>query len=188
MTRNDWPHGTPPLEAYSRITNPERFRPLHTLALALVDQLAVDYDVVRTSAFVLLPAMRPFEHALPSVTLTPASPRAAPIAMAFTKFPSVIVRYGNWLADPFPSCGCDACDETAEREGERLEHLLGAVVAGHLVERLSIPWFGDARLHWELGAHRRGGRSLPRAEARTLLSGGAKKMAWQPWPQGVQPV
>lgn len=185
MSRNDWHDGTPPPEAYSRITNPERFRPLHTLALALVEQLAVDYEVARSDTFVLLPDVRPFEHAHTPVTLTPVTPNGAPIAIAFTEFPSVIVRYGKWLSDPFPSCGCDACDETAEGEGERLERLLREVVAGFLVERLSIPWFGDARLHWELGAHGGGFCSLPREQARVLLGGGPKRVQWQPWPRRV---
>jgi hypothetical protein len=188
MSESDWHSEAPTPEAYSRVTNPERFRPLHTLALALVDRLTADYDVARTDAFALLPGMQSFEHARAPVTLTPLAPDAAPVAIAFTTFPSLIVRYGRWLADPFPACGCDACGETAAGEGERLEGLLRAVAAGHFREELTIPVFGEARLRWALGdiashAGHSGWRTLPRGQARTLRSGGPRRVQWQPWPR-----
>ena len=189
MSENDWPPRAPPLEAYSRITNPERFRPLHTLGLALVTRLAADYDIVTTDTFDLLPGMQPFEHARAPVTLTPVAPDAAPIAIAFTAFPSLIVRYGRWLAEPFPSCGCDACGETATREGERLERLVADVIAGHFREELTIPVLGEARIRWTLGVIPSyvGGsgesfHTLPRVQARAMQGRGPKRVQWQPWP------
>jgi hypothetical protein len=156
-----------------------------------VDRLTAAYVVARTEAFALLPGMQPFEHARAPVTLTPLAPESAPIAIAFTTFPSLLVRCGRWLADSFPSCGCDACGETAAREGERLEDLLAAVVAGHFREELTIPWFGAARLRWALGDmairaghHGEGHRVLRRDEARALQAGGPRRVRWHPWPRG----
>ena len=188
MSESNWHREAARPEAYSRVTNPERFRPLHTLALALVDGLTADYDLARTGAFALLPGMQSFAHARAPVTLTPVAPDAAPVAIAFTTFPSLIVRYGRWLADPFPACGCDACGETAAGERERLEDLLRAVVTGHFREELTIPLLGEARLHWALGdvpthAGHSGWRTLPRGEARALRSGGPRRVQWQPWPR-----
>src|SRR5690349_16670686 len=100
-------------EEYSRVTNPERLLPLHDLALAIVARLQSAFDVDTREAFDLLPGlMHPFAHARPPVTLTPAAQDAAPIQIAFTAFPSVIVRCGHWLGAPFPVCGCDACAPT----------------------------------------------------------------------------
>ncbi|MBC7788885.1 MAG: hypothetical protein H7Z74_02970 [Anaerolineae bacterium] len=177
-------HEPPSLEAYSRVTNPERFLPLHALALALVDQLTADYDVERTEAFALLPDMQPFEYSRPPVTLMPLASEAAPIAIAFTAYPGLVVRCGRWFSDSFPSCGCDACDETAGSEGDRLDRLLADVVAGRFREELTIPWFGDASLRWAMGdrlTHSEGRGAMPRDRARALRGSGPSRVEWQPW-------
>jgi hypothetical protein len=104
--RRDHRHrGPPPPEAYGRVTNPERFRPLHRYAVALLDRLRTDYAVDVTAAFVFPYGMQPFTPARPPVTLTPKDPGAAPVAVAFTTFPSVVVRCGRWLVESFPACG-----------------------------------------------------------------------------------
>lgn len=191
MSWHGWRRDLPLPAAYSRVTDPERFRPLHALALALADRLTAEFDVVRTDAFALLPGMQPFEHARPPVTLTPAAPEAAPVAIAFTTFPGLVVRCGRWLDDSFPSCGCDACSETAADAGARLDGLAADVVAGRFREELAIPWFGDARLRWARGdlaaradRHREEAfRLLPRAQARALRGSGPPRVRWQPWPR-----
>ena len=186
------PGPRPDPEAYSRVTNPERFLPLHTFALALLDRLTMEYDVIRTDAFTLMPNMTPFKQARPPVTLTPVAAEAAPVAIAFTTFPSLLVRYGKWSAMALPSCGCDACAATAEREAEQFEQLLGDVVAGRFREELRIPFFGRARIHWSFGDITRaghlsgGGESLSRDQARLLDTRGPKRILWQSWPPRVQ--
>jgi hypothetical protein len=189
------PSPEPDPEAYSRVANPERFLPLHTFALALLDRLAVEYDVIRSDAFRLMRYMTPFDQQLPPVTLTPIASGAAPIAIAFTTFPSLVVRYGKWSAMGFPACGCDACAETAEREGERLEQLVGDVVSGRFREELRIPLFGRPVIHWSFGdiasaGHlSEGGQNMSRDEARMLDTGGPRRMIWQPWPgRGQSPI
>lgn len=188
MTADPWDPTEPPREAYSRVTDPGRFRPLHQIALDLFERLGAAYAVARTTDFQLLPGMTPFEHARPPIRLTPALRAAAPVAVAFTTFPSVLVRCGRGLGDSFPSCGCDACRETADGEGERVEAMLADVVAGRFRERITRPLFGDATLAWELGdrdapAGWRGGASrIARAHARALRGGGPRTLQWQPWP------
>jgi hypothetical protein len=177
-------------EAYSRVTDAERFRPLHEHALGLLTQLRADYDVAVSDAFVLLPGLiGPVEHARPPATLTPLAPAAAPLAVAFTTFPSLLVRCGRWHVAAFPSCGCDACDEDAVGEGRRLDDLVGKVVAGLFEEELRIPWVGDARLYRRFRAGPRPGgwsgegwETLRRGVARALAGAGPRRVRWQPWP------
>jgi hypothetical protein len=189
VTEHDWRLGGPPPEAYSRVTDAGRFHPLHALALELVERLGDGYDASRSATFDALPGMTPFEHARPPVRLVPRVPAAAPIAVAFTAFPSVLVRCGRWLVESFPSCGCDACAETAEGEGERLVRLLDDVVAGRFHETIAVPLLGRATLRWTLGAagpapgvQSSAWRVLPRAMARALAAGGPRDVRWQPWP------
>jgi hypothetical protein len=40
-----WGREGPPPEAYSRVTNPERFQPLHALALQLIDRVEASFKV-----------------------------------------------------------------------------------------------------------------------------------------------
>ena len=183
------PGPEPDPEAYSRVTNPERFLSLHTFAIVLLDRLTLEYEVARTDAFTLMPNMTPFDQARTPVTLAPVAPEAAPVAIAFTTFPSLVVRYGKWSAMAFPNCGCDACGATAEREGEQLEELVGDVVAGRFREELHIPLFGRAGVHWSFGDIARaghlseGGEGLSRDQARALHTGGPRRIHWQPWPR-----
>ena len=189
VSQKQWHEPAP--EDYSRVTNPERFWPLHQHALDLLAQLEATYDVTRSEAFALIPGiMRPFEYARPSVTLTPVAPDAAPVAIAFTTFPSLVVRCGRWHSQPFPSCGCDACAEDAAGEAERLEGILGKVVAGRFSEELRIPLFGDARLMHAFPSgppsvewSGEGWTTLPRAVARSLAGSGPRRVQWQPWPR-----
>ena len=188
--------GEPPPEAYSRVTNPERFRPLHAHALGRLADLQATYDVAASETFELLPGfgppVAPVEPARPPVTLTPRAPGAAPIAVAFTTFPSLLVRCGRWHSAAFPSCGCDACGEDAADQIDRFDALVDRIVAGLFAEELRIPFFGDARLSARFGdgTPREGmngesGAMLPRAYARRLAGRGRHAVQWQPWPRRV---
>lgn len=183
------PSPKPDPAAYSRVTNPERFLSLHPSALALLDRLVLEYDVIRTEAFTLMPNMTPFDQARPPVTLTPTAPEAASVAIAFSTFPSLVVRYGKWSAMAFPDCGCDACAATADREEERLGELVGDVVAGRFREQLHIPLFGRPRVRWSFGNMTRaghlsgGGHEMSREQSRMLDTGAPRQMQWQPWPR-----
>ena len=175
----------PPLEAYSRVTNPVRFLALHWVATDQLERLEAEYDVVRSAAFDLPPEMEPFEQVRAPLRLTPVESTAAPISVAFTPFPSLLVRCGRWLVESFPSCGCDACAETAESESERLQLLLDDVVAGLFREKITIPLLGRATHEWRLGdgtpVRRSCWRVVARSSARKLVARGAREVQWQPW-------
>jgi hypothetical protein len=176
-------------EEYSRVTNPERFRPLVDHTVALFARLGATYDVVESAAFDSVPPLREsFPHARPPITLTPAVPDAAPLAVAFTDFPSVVLRYGRWHSEAFPSCGCDACDANAVDEARRLDELVSGVVAGRFMEELRVPWFRSARLSRFFaggtgfeGVSGGGWTTVSRRRASAL--GGPARIQWRPWPR-----
>jgi hypothetical protein len=176
-------------DAYTRVTNPERFRPLHDLGLTIAGRLRSGFEVEESHAFELLPErMRPFEHARPPVTLTPLDRNSAPLAIAFTPFPSLLVRCGHWHIASFPNCGCDACAATAAEEGRRFEQLVGDVVAGRFTEEVRISFLGAVRLRWWLGdaaagdGHQGAGMmKLPRGQARAMRAGGSRLVRWRAW-------
>jgi hypothetical protein len=124
---NRWGPEGPPDEAYSRLTDPERFAPVVVAADALVERLVADYDV--SSAPVEL------EHTVRAVRLQPA--RGAPLTVGITDFPGVRLVMGHWCSAPVPQCGCDACDETAVDAVRDLLGTVGDVVAGRFSERLT---------------------------------------------------
>ena len=84
------------------------------------------------------------DAARPRIRLIPRNDDAAPITLSFTTFPGLSVRLGRWYTDSFPTCGCDACDETSEGEGERLENLVEALTAGRFREALGPSYTGEA--------------------------------------------
>ena len=77
--------------------------------------------------------------ARPPVRLVPHDPQAAPILVAFTDFPGLHLRFGSWRAEPFPGCGCDACDETADGSIEHMTRMVEAVVSGGFRESIQVP-------------------------------------------------
>ena len=174
----------PPPEAYSRITNPERFEPLHRVAMDQVERLQQRFDVERVDGFGLDPDLVGADPAQASVKLIPARSTAASILIAFTSFPAVIVRAGLLLDLTFPECGCDACGSTAEREVQRLTEVIEDVVSGRFRESIRIPLWGDAVDTWELWSptHRTGGGvRIARSRARALV-GRSRRTYWSPWP------
>src|SRR4030095_3373994 len=164
----------PPPEAYSRLTNPERFRPLHDFALTLLAQLHASFDVDRIEGYGLDSELEVGDLARPSVRLVPRDSKAAPLAMIFTTFPGLRVRAGRWCRAVFPACGCDACDETASDEAIRLAEMIDDVVAGRFRERIAMPPVGDGWQEWELWSPPRRSSSrlqVDRERARAMLTG-----------------
>jgi hypothetical protein len=169
MGRFNWGPEGPPEEAYSRVTDPERFAPLHPFALRLIDQLVRDYKVQ--------PSERPqpsFELgakqavARPTVVLTPDDRAAAPIEIVFTDFPGLTVRLGRDYREHYPQCGCDACDETAKEQAEEFDWHARQVVAGRFIEASR-----DEAEFWDPS-----GRRSRRGDAARLESAGVH---WKPW-------
>ena len=182
---NRWGPDGPPPEAYSRVTNSERFRPLHDFALTLLTQLYASFDVDRVEGHGLDGELEVCDIARPSVRLVPGDSKAAPLAVSFTTFPGLKVRAGRWCIAVFPACGCDACDETANSETIRLAEMIDDVVAGRFREGLAMPRVGEGWQEWELWSppRRSSGRlQVDRERARAMLAGiEGSSIEWAPW-------
>ncbi len=147
------PEGPPP-EAYSRLTDPERFAPVVAEADRLVRELSHAYDarVEHGGALPWEAVDGPGPEVVRAVRLVPAV--GAPLVVAVTTLPGVVLWAGAWTGpELFPSCGCDACDESAAEVVEHLHEWLGGVVRGGLVERLDRwPRRRTSRLSYAGGA------------------------------------
>jgi hypothetical protein len=205
-----WDHlDGPPEDTYSVDSHPERFAPLVDVADALVQHLVATYAVTvedvdlrgvaltphaaDTPAVPVLAGVRDVgPDAVRAVRVTPVSDDAAPLTLVANSYPGVVVRAGALHEDRFPSCGCDACDDTAEGAAEGLEDLVLGVARGLFSEGVRGPRyrFGESwvryRLEgpdgrWESGeGQQRLARTVADAAQRRLASlpGGR----WQPWP------
>lgn len=170
--------GPPPDDSYSRVSNPERFAPLQVVAHALVDHLRAEY----LAEIAVLDDPEPRTTKL--VTVTSVRADCAPLMLRFTDFPGVLVHAGVRYREAFPSCGCDACDETWDRVAEDLERVVLAVADGGFVERIAVEGDGSATVHYEFG-RRSGatGRVPPDAGLRRDMTRLEQlpDARWQPW-------
>ena len=188
MRVHRWGAAGPPLEAYSRVTNPERFASLHDSAAALLHRLEREFETERRDAYGLDPEL---EHdcklSRPSVALLPCDVQAAPLIMAFSDFPGLRVRFGRWYVVAFPTCGCDACDETAEIETERLRTLIDNMTAGRFREAVRVRVDGTAWKEsefWSTAARCSEQLRLDQTQMRKVLDEGDRSSyAWAPWPR-----
>lgn len=188
MNGHRWGAEGPPLEAYSRVTNPERFASLHDVAAEVLDRLEKEFDVERTEGYGLDSELEEScKLARPSVTLVPRDVGAGPIVVAFSAFPGLRVRFGRWWTTAFPTCGCDACDETAESESERLKSLIDNLTAGRFREAVRIPADGAASQKsesWSAGGRCSQQSHLDQARARQLVAASDRSSYdWRPWPK-----
>jgi len=186
MTGHQWGAAGPPLEAYSRVTNPERFASLHDTAAEMLDRLEREFLTERREAYGLDSELEEGCTLMrPSVALLPRDIGAAPLIVAFSAFPGLRARFGRWYTVAFPTCGCDACDETAENEIERLRSLIDNMTRGRFREAIRVSADGTVWQESEFGST--GGRSaerarLDQAHARKLLrAGGRRSYEWRPW-------
>lgn len=128
-------------DSYSVISHPERFAGLRLVADALLDYLSAAYDVdIDDGPACAADLLRPVEGVLRSVRITPRRSGAAPMTFVFPERPGVIVHAGVLHDFTFPACGCDACDETAASQADRLELLVLAVPAGGFSETYPVGW------------------------------------------------
>src|SRR5437764_5646269 len=118
------PEGPPP-EAYSRVTDPQRFADVVDAADALVERLLAAHDVTREPAEV--------EDTVRAVRLTPRA--GAPLVVGVSDFPGVRLKMGHWSSAVAPQCGCDACDEDAADAIEHMTQVVDNVVYGRVPER-----------------------------------------------------
>ena len=127
-----------PKDSYGVDSNPQRFAPLHLIADALIQHLTETYAVtVSEDAAFAADLMHESGDVLRVVRVDPANPDAAPLTFVYTSYPGVILHAGLLHDFPFPQCGCDGCDETAESAARELEWTVLAVAAGGYSERVN---------------------------------------------------
>jgi hypothetical protein len=171
--------GTPPDESYSVDSNLERFAPVHAVAEALIEHLIKNYAVtVEESDTVLADLTYPPEpsQVTRAVRLTPQA-KAAPLTFVFTRYPSVFVHAGAAVDLSFPSCGCDACDETWQSGAQALEWQTFAVVSGGLTEYIEEAhrrrWRIQAGMGLVRGFKQAAGYELKAADGSQSVGGGS---------------
>ena len=185
---SQWGSAGPPPAAYSRVSDAERFRPLHDVALGMLRRIEATFSVERFEGYGLDGELERRDLGRPTIKLVPRDTRAAPLAIAFSVFPGLFLRVGYWTIDAFPGCGCDACAETADGEARRLAGLVDDVTAGRFLEEVRLPRLGSGWWQSELGApghhHSTRRARVGRARAREMLdAAGRSSNAWAPWPR-----
>jgi len=183
-----WKGEAPPADSYGVDSNPERFAPLHSVAQALIEYLQRRYAVsVREDAAFAADLMHPRDDVLRAVRVVPLSRDEAALTFVFTAYPGVVVHAGLLHDFPFPQCGCDGCDESAETAADELEWTVLTLVAGHFAEWVDPK--ADLQIGYELsspdGTRRaRGATGAIVPDAR--LAAAAERLrelprGWQPW-------
>ena len=177
--------GLPPDDSYSRVSNPERFAPLQTIADALIEHLRAAYraDISALATSSAAPGTTKL------IVVTPERINAAPLVFRFTDFPGVEIRAGVRFRAAFPACGCDACDETWEKVADDMEGLVLAVADGTFTEGIINPSDGKATVEFGIRPFGRAGRSgaTHRVEPEPELRADAARLdglpggCWQPW-------
>lgn len=182
-----WGYGGPPPEAYSRVTNPERFQPIHQFTDGLLERLLGAFDVEVIEGAGLDPDLEVGDITRSPIRLVPKDGGAAPITFVFTGFPGVRARFGRWHREDFPNCGCDACDETAEGEFQRLEGIVEIVTAGGFKEAIvqdseGVLWLEHGFDAADGSRSASGRMRLDGEEADRLVSeSDAPYLDWKPW-------
>jgi hypothetical protein len=180
-----WP-GMPPEDSYSRTSHLERFAPLHSVALALIDWLEATYDVEVDRDASTDDLLHVGTDVTKAVCVTPRDPHAAPITFVFTPFPGVRLFAGVLFEAAYPSCGCDACDECAEQSAEEMEWTVEVIVGGGFSEHVDS-WPAKTfahRLQNETGmrAGQQSARDLPAGRAKAARAQLPPSGEWHPWP------
>ena len=173
FTTSDTPHP----DLYGRVTNPQRYAVLHEETTSLIENLVSTYDVISEPGNVALDFPEWKGSTGDAIRLHPT--QGTPVAFLFTDFPGVVIRFGEWEADAFPNCGCDACDEKPDDVMTRMTNLIDLIIAGGYQEVLTKRSLRQS-FDWPQGlsiTERRVGR----VERRRLGQPASHK--WQPWPR-----
>lgn len=182
-----WDGASPPEDAYSRVSNLQRFTPLRAVADALVEWLQNTFDVTTEEApDVAADLLHPPDRFIRAIRVVPGGPNMAPLTFVLTQFPGVYLHAGLLHDFHFPVCGCDACDDDARSVAEELEWTVHTVVSGGYSERLD-PWpsnWIEYRLD-EPGVQSRSGRTrtndLPGERMKVARTALARTGSWLPW-------
>ena len=150
---------------------------LHEETRSLIESLVSTYDVISEPGNVGLDFPEWKGSTGEVVRLAPT--RGVPLAFRFTDFPGVLVRLGEWGVEPFPVCGCDACDEKPDDVMLRMRTMIDLVVAGGYQEALTKRSLRQS-FDWPQGISVTE-RRIDRDERRRLGHRGSHK--WPAWPQ-----
>lgn len=138
---NRWVQG-PPGDSYEIVEHPERFAPLHKVATTLIDYLTLNYDVTIEEGYHVTDDLTNVPmptDVTRAVRLTPRADGCAPIVFILTSFPGVRMYAGALFSAVYPSCGCNACDETWVGAADELEWQAMAIAGGGFTEEVSEP-------------------------------------------------
>lgn len=180
-----WGRESPPSDSYSALLNADRFRPLHQIAQALIDALVAEYAAtVEDDLALASDLMRDRDDVIRAVRVTPDDPGSAPLTFVFTSFPSVIVHAGLLHDFLYPTCGCEACDESWESMADSMEWDVQTVVAGGYEERAGQQGAGY-RLSGLNGSRGEGGMSqvVPQERVDAAAQTLASIDRWSAWPR-----
>jgi hypothetical protein len=185
-----WGAEGPAPDSSSVDSHPERFAGLHIVGRALIDHLTTVYDVdVHEDPVHAGELLMEAKDVLQAVKVTPRGSGAAALTFVLTGYPGVMVHAGVLHDFPFPVCGCDACDQTAETTADRLELLVLTVAAGGYSERYPIGsrrWSEYALTAFD-GSGSESGRGEPGPVAGARLHDAEIRLrdvagGWSPWP------
>jgi hypothetical protein len=143
----------PPQEAYSRVTDTGRYRPLHDFALALADDLEAEFDVERDDEPPVASWLSEGVVVVRAIRLRPRADDAVPITIGLTSFPGLVIGCGEFTRLTLPVCGCDACDEHVADSVASIREHVDAVVSGGFAEASG----GWASFRTERGSSEGGG-------------------------------
>ncbi|MFI7539728.1 DUF6226 family protein [Actinoplanes sp. NPDC049599] len=177
--------GSRPDSFSSRVSDPGRFLVLHEAAEDVLDELTERYIVDRRETKEPVGPTAGAE-VVRIVRLMPRTPAAAPLSIAFTDFPGIVLRLGRWFFESSPDCGCDDCAEDPVVLVEDLRARVTAHVEGGLWERVRRGVTGSWLETRLIGPGLRITRQAPidAAEARAARREGfAAAVQWAPWPR-----
>jgi hypothetical protein len=110
------------------------------------------------------------------VRLIPRTPAAAPLAVAFTDTPGIVLQLGRWFRQSLPGSGDDI---------GLLQQMVTALVEGGLWERVRRGPVGSVAEAQLIGPDLRVGRQVPldaRGARQARREGFAAAVQWGPWP------
>ena len=125
------------------MTNPERYQILHSAGQALVDRLCEEFLVEQLEGIHYDESLSYDVDTERLVRLVPAAEGAAPITIILSRFPGLLVRFGEWHVEAYPACGCDACDEDPSELVDKLHEQVNDLVTGQFSETI-----GKGRKTW----------------------------------------
>jgi Family of unknown function (DUF6226) len=164
-------------------TRAGRFAVLHDTAEELLEKLDETYVVERRETKESLTAEGPLMR---TAWVVPHTPAAAPLAVMFTDFPSIVLRLGRWYRRSLPACGCDACDESPGVLVADLRVQITALVEGGLWERvrrgLTSSWSETLLVGPDFRASQQAPLETSAARA-ARREGFAAAVQWAPWPR-----